>query len=100
LWLRTICSLQLCKCFIEKKLPELEFYNFRMQRTELLISEVAAKTPPKHVPDCFDFKSDKVDMMTVVKAMVEHETSFRFKHLTEHTKKLTLVLEYLSSHVF
>lgn len=60
-WLKTVSIMQLMKIFNEKKLEHLKYYNFKLQGTHILISEVAAKTPPKHVPFSFDFTSAKLD---------------------------------------
>lgn len=99
-WLRTCCVMQLAKTCRESHLSEQSFYNYQLQRTELLISETAAKTPPKSLPMSFEFKGTSVSLVDVLTAIFVNETGFSLRKMTEMLDDQSTSMESVCSHLF
>lgn len=58
--------MQLTKTIYEKRLASLDFYNYKLLRTDSIINEHLAKKPEKYIPHHFDFQGNQVDLISVV----------------------------------
>lgn len=92
--------MQLAKTCRESHLSDQSFYNYQLQTTELLISETAAKTPPKSLPMSFEFKGASVSLVDVLSAIFVNETSFSLRKLTEMLDEQATSMESLCTHLF